>query len=75
MDWQPIDTAPAGIIVDTKIDDFSGPRSEGPLKRDGRMWFTPDGRMYVYYTPTHWRPLVPVVGRIVGDGVVETKGG
>ena len=21
----------------------------------GRLWFFPDGSMYVYYTPTHWR--------------------
>jgi len=22
---------------------------------DGRLWWTIDGAMYVYYTPTHWR--------------------
>jgi hypothetical protein len=27
----------------------------GPLKRQGNLWYTPDGSMYVYYTPTHWR--------------------
>jgi hypothetical protein len=21
------------------------------------MWWFPDGSMYVYYTPTHWKPL------------------
>lgn len=26
------------------------------LKRVGRLWLTPDGSMYVYYTPTHWMP-------------------
>jgi len=25
------------------------------LKRIGRLWFVPDGRMYVYYEPTFWR--------------------
>lgn len=44
-----------GIVVMTKIDDSGGPRNEQTLKRDGRLWFTPDGKMYVYYEPTHWR--------------------
>lgn len=44
-----------GCIVDTKIDDEKGVRNEQPLKRQGRLWFSPDGSMYVYYTPTHWR--------------------
>lgn len=57
MDWQTIDTAPDGRIVATKIDDANGCRNESLLKRQGRMWFVPDGSMYVYYTPTHWREL------------------
>lgn len=56
MDWQPINTAPEGVTVDTKIDDVNGVRNEQPLRRSGRLWFVPDGSMYVYYTPTHWRP-------------------
>lgn len=24
---------------------------------DSRLWFFPDMSMYVYYVPTHWRPL------------------
>lgn len=54
-DWKPIDTAPEKVVVLTKIDDEHGPRNEGPLKRIGRLWYTPDGAMYVYYTPTHWQ--------------------
>jgi hypothetical protein len=27
------------------------------LKREGHLWFVPDGSMYVYYTPVAWRPL------------------
>jgi hypothetical protein len=46
---------PEGEIVMTKIDDDRGPRNEQTLKREGRLWFVPDGVMYVYYTPTHWR--------------------
>lgn len=45
------------VIVETKIDDERGCRNEGTLKRQGRLWFVPDGSMYVYYTPTHWRDL------------------
>lgn len=54
-DWQPITTAPNGIVVETKIDDAHGIRNVQKLYRDGRLWWTPDGTMYVYYQPTHWR--------------------
>ena len=54
--WQPISTAPDGFTVETKIDDEKGVRNVQPLKRQGNLWFYPDGSMYVYYTPTHWRP-------------------
>lgn len=49
-----------GVVVMTKIDDEHGPRNEQRLKRggnNGRLWFTPDTEMYVYYTPTHWRDI------------------
>lgn len=54
MDWQPINTAPEGVRVLTKIDDEGGWRNECELVRRGRLWFKPDGGVYVYYTPTHW---------------------
>lgn len=44
-----------GVIVETKIDDVDGVRNVQSLKRQGRLWFLPDGHMYVYYSPTHWR--------------------
>lgn len=43
-----------GQVVMTKIDDEKGVRNTQELKRQGRLWFYPDGSMYVYYTPTHW---------------------
>ena len=54
MIWHTIDSAPEGIVVKTKIEDAGGVRSVQNLVRRGRLWWTPDGRMYVYYTPTHW---------------------
>ncbi len=63
MEWQPIETAPLGVIVNTKIDDQNGCRNEEPLiavRRDPAcrtMWFFPDMSMYVYYEPTHWMLL------------------
>jgi hypothetical protein len=54
-DWQPIETAPEGKVVMTKIDDERGMRNEKQLIRRGRLWFFPDKSMYVYYAPTHWR--------------------
>lgn len=47
---------PEGVTVKTKIDDENGCRNEQPLKRHGNLFFFPDDSMYVYYTPTHWRP-------------------
>ena len=43
-------------IVETRIDDGKYiRRNEQQLKRRGSLWYLPDGSMYVYYTPTHWR--------------------
>ncbi len=42
-------------VVETKIDDSKGVRNEQKLMRSGKLFFTDDGEMYVYYTPTHWR--------------------
>lgn len=57
MDWKIIDTAPKNEVVMTKIDDSRGIRNEQALKLHNDLWFYPDDSMYVYYRPTHWRPL------------------
>lgn len=44
-----------GVPVETMISDEYGVRNEAILKRNGGLWFFPDGSMYVYYRPTHWR--------------------
>lgn len=44
-----------GKIVETKIDDGKFIRNIQKLKRKGNLWFLPDGSMYVYYSPTHWK--------------------
>lgn len=62
-DWQPAATAPADRVIMTKIDDERGARNEGALYRDGALWWAPDGSMYVYYQPTHWRELTPAERR------------
>ena len=49
------DLPPDGVIVTTKISDDHGERNVQELKRHGNLWFIPDGLMYIYYTPTHWR--------------------
>lgn len=46
---------PEGVVVDTLINDGLSQRNEQPLKRQGNLWFVPNGSSYVYYTPTHWR--------------------
>lgn len=59
LTWIPVAERepPDGETVNTKIDDGNGVRNVQPLKRQGRLWFFPDGSMYVYYTPTHWHPV------------------
>ena len=52
--WKPASIAPEGVLVLTKIDDGHGVRNVQKLYRQGRLWYVPDGSMYVYYTPTHW---------------------
>ena len=56
-EWQKIETAPEGEVVETCIDAGTPrQRNESTLVRKGRLWFFPDMSMYVYYDPTHWRP-------------------
>lgn len=67
-DWQPTVsrtsslarwTCPEGQEVLTKIDDEHGERNVAKLTRRRSLWYTdPDPKkgMYVYYTPTHWKP-------------------
>lgn len=43
------------VIVETKIDDGRGCRNQQYLYRMKNLWFLPNGSMYVYYKPTHWR--------------------
>lgn len=55
--WRPVDSAPENVVVMTKIDDENGVRNEQEMKRRGCLWWFADGSMYVYYTPTHWKPV------------------
>ena len=57
MEWQPIETAPEGVEVMTKIHDADGERNQAMLVRHGRVWCTPDMTIYVYYSPTHWASM------------------
>lgn len=48
---------PEGEKVMTKIDTWEGIRNEQVLVRKGRLLYCYDFSMYVYYNPTHWKPL------------------
>lgn len=52
--WSSIDSAPEGKLVMTCLREEEQPQA---LKRQGNLWFVPDGSMYVYYRPDWWRPL------------------
>lgn len=47
---------PDDTPVETKIDDAKGVRNVCKLLRHSRLWWFTDMSMYVYYSPTHWRP-------------------
>jgi hypothetical protein len=57
LEWKDTSNAPEGAVVWTKINDVNGVRNETKLKRQKNLWFLPDGSMYVYYRPTHWKPV------------------
>lgn len=57
MNWIPASQAEEGIVYLTKIEDERGARNVQELVRKGRLWFTPDMKTYVYYTPTHFARL------------------
>ena len=48
---------PENELVETKISDSDGERNVTTLQRIGNLFFVPDGSMYVYYEPTHWRRI------------------
>lgn len=58
MNWNGIGSAPEKQLVMTKIDDTNGVRNEQAMYRQDHLWFA--GDMYVYYSPTHWRPLTEI---------------
>ena len=68
---------PEKEVVKTKIDDEYGCRNEAKLFRNGRLWYLESGKMYVYYTPTHWRRITrqEMIGmRLISqDGLVDVN--
>ncbi|MFD7161742.1 hypothetical protein ACFV9C_44655 [Kribbella sp. NPDC059898] len=54
LDWTSTTEALAdeGVVVDTRDSSDRATR----LVRKGRLWFFEDNSMYMYYTPTAWRP-------------------
>jgi len=48
-----------GQPVETLIKDdlCEGERNAVVLKRKGSTWWYRNGKEFVYYTPTHWRPI------------------
>lgn len=52
--WYPIQYAPEGVLLETKVDDDQGIRLKMTLAKWDGVWFTP----YVdpvEHTPTHFR--------------------
>jgi len=56
-DWQLIDTAPDGVLVETKIHDERGERNHQQMKRQGGLWWINGRGIYAYYVPTHWKHI------------------
>jgi len=56
-EWKPASTVPEDTVVMTLIADENGVRNEQQMRYRNRLWWFPDGSMYVYYKPTHWKPI------------------
>jgi hypothetical protein len=46
---------PENITVKTRIYDDKGERNVQDLIYYKKLWWDKDKKMYVYYTPTHWK--------------------
>ena len=59
VEWIPIIERPPApnVLVETKIADEKGVRNCYDLVYHRGLFWIPDMSMYVYYTPTHWRPI------------------
>jgi len=58
------------VPVETRIWDQHGLRNEAVLFFERGHWFIPKTGTYVYYKPTHWRPL-PEPAVTVTDAEVD----
>lgn len=52
-----VNPPPKGVEIMTKIKDEHGERMEQSLVFEENLWWYPDRSMYIYYAPTHWKPL------------------
>jgi len=58
MEWKTMENVPPeGVVLMTKIDDEKGCRYEQTLIKQGNLWVYPCKTMYIYYSPTHWKPV------------------
>lgn len=62
---------PQNEVVETKIDDHDGLRNEQKLKLQGKLWWHSDGKMYVYYTPTHWKTMAEPPSTVSWDDAID----
>lgn len=73
MEWQSIESAPDGVEIMTKIHDGQGLRNEQSLTKSGNLWYFPDMSMYVYYKPTHWKPMTAPRDSVKEPHATEAK--
>jgi len=64
MEWQPEETAPEGVTVQTCQDVFGALSGSGGIRsapmvmsRLGALWFWEPEHWPASVVPTHWRPL------------------
>lgn len=51
--WTP--TTRALPTTDTPVETITPGGDQRTLRYHSGLWWLPDGSMYVYFTPTHWR--------------------
>lgn len=57
--WMPIGEGYPPPPTDQVVQVLTPGGDVRPLIFAATLWWLPDRSMYVYFTPTHWRPIAP----------------
>jgi hypothetical protein len=61
-DWRPITASEPtnGVLVMTRVTFSNGTNADQALIRGSHLWAQADGRTFIMYVPTHWKPILTI---------------